>query len=72
MRTMMKFQVHASNLILSFKGFTIKFLFNMLFLRVFFSKGSDDADDVAPREKTSSRAATKKPTKYLLVRFISQ
>merc|ERR1712198_352449 len=28
--------------------------------------GSDDADDVAPREKTSSRAATKKPTKYQL------
>merc|ERR1712029_1300387 len=28
--------------------------------------GSDDVDDVAPREKTSSRAATKKPTKYQL------
>merc|ERR1712098_908651 len=26
--------------------------------------GSDDVDDVAPREKTSARAATKKPTKY--------
>merc|ERR1712112_491489 len=28
--------------------------------------GSDDVDDVAPREKTSARAATKKPTKYLM------
>ena len=41
-------------------------------LMILFVKGSDDADDVAPREKTSSRAATKKPTKYQLVRFVSQ
>ena len=29
--------------------------------------GSDDAEEIAPREKPSSRAATKKPAKYQLV-----